>query len=218
MKRNISLFISIIIIVTFLMSGFANASTLLMAGSSGSEVASLQSKLQYVGYNPGIVDGIFGQKTRSAVLSFQTDMGLSADGIVGPVTSQVLERVYERQRTTNGILSVSRSLVGVPYVFGGTSPSGFDCSGFVQYVFGKQGIYLPRNSASQYNYGTHIPYNSLRAGDLVFFSFNGSGTISHVGIYIGGGQFINATSSSGVTISTFSPYWWNGYMGASRVY
>lgn len=218
MKKNISLFVSIIIIVTFLMSGVASASTLLMVGSTGSGVASLQTKLQYIGYNPGTVDGIFGQKTKSAVVSFQADMGLTVDGIAGPNTSQMLERVYERQRTTAGIIATSENLIGVPYVYGGTSSSGFDCSGFVQYVFSKQGIFLPRNSASQYSYGTPVSYNSLRAGDLVFFSFNGTGTVSHVGIYIGGGQFINATSSSGIAISTFSPYWWNGYMGARRVY
>ena len=115
------------------------------------------------------------------------------------------------------IINTAKKYIGVPYVYGGTTPSGFDCSGFVQYAFNKNGISLPRVSRDQYKVGTSVSYKNLRPGDLIFFSLAQNGVVDHVGIYIGNQQFINASSSKGVTIYTIGPYWSSHYLGAKRV-
>ncbi|KPU45440.1 gamma-DL-glutamyl hydrolase precursor [Oxobacter pfennigii] len=218
MKRNLRLLIVVVIIGALFITPTANAATLLKVGSRGSAVSSLQTKLNTIGYNSGVADGIFGNNTKAAVMEFQRNAGLVVDGIVGPATTSALNYAYQRKIKTDGIISYSKTLIGVPYVWGGTTPSGFDCSGYTKYVFAKYGITLPRVSSDQYKQGTSIAYNNLRPGDLVFFSLNKNGQISHVGIYIGNSQFINATSSKGVVISSFTSYWKNVYVGAKRVY
>jgi cell wall-associated NlpC family hydrolase len=86
-------------------------------------------------------------------------------------------------------------LLGIPYVWGGTTTKGFDCSGFTQYVFTEYGIHLPRTSAEQSHAGTSVSKDNLRTGDLVFFNTYGSpGTVTHVAIYIGNGEIVNAVS------------------------
>lgn len=117
----------------------------------------------------------------------------------------------------SAIIATAKQYIGVKYVYGGTTPSGFDCSGFVQYVFGKNGISLPRVSRDQFKVGTSVSYSNLQPGDLVFFSLAKNGVIDHDGIYIGNGQFINAASSKGVTIYSLGPYWQSAYVGAKRV-
>ncbi len=105
--------------------------------------------------------------------------------------------------------------LGVPYVFGGTSPSGFDCSGYVQHVFAMLGINIPRTADAQYYYGKKI-LGGMRPGDLVFFQTYEPGP-SHVGIYLGHGRFVHA-SSHGVMISSLSnSYWAARYIGAKRL-
>lgn len=115
------------------------------------------------------------------------------------------------------IISTGKKYIGVPYVWGGSTPSGFDCSGFVQYVFRQHGISLPRTSAQQYTVGTAVSKAALIPGDLVFFNTSGSG-VSHLGIYLGNGEFLHASTSKGVTVSQLSnSYWAARYMGAKRV-
>ncbi|ETT74202.1 cell wall-associated hydrolase (invasion-associated protein) [Paenibacillus sp. FSL R7-277] len=107
--------------------------------------------------------------------------------------------------------------IGTKYVSGGTSTNGFDCSGFTMYVFDKIGINLPHQSGSQYQMGTAVSRDEMRPGDLVFFNTSGKG-ISHVGIYVGDGEFAHASSSRGVTISSLSDsYYVNRYVGAKRI-
>ncbi|NLI92317.1 MAG: C40 family peptidase [Peptococcaceae bacterium] len=115
------------------------------------------------------------------------------------------------------IVSTAKQYLGVRYVWGGTTPSGFDCSGFTKYVFAKNGITLPRISRDQYNVGKSVAFNNLQPADLVFFSMDGDRITDHVGIYIGNGQFIQASSSNGVMISSMSSYWKSRYLGAKRV-
>ena len=117
----------------------------------------------------------------------------------------------------SAIIATAKQYIGVNYVYGGTTPSGFDCSGFVQYVFAKQGVSLPRVSRDQYKLGTAVSFSNLKAGDLVFFSLAKNGTVDHEGIYVGNGQFINASSSKGVTIYTLGSYWQSAFLGARRV-
>jgi cell wall-associated NlpC family hydrolase len=112
-----------------------------------------------------------------------------------------------------GVVGIAMQYLGTPYVYGGASPGGFDCSGFVMYVFAQIGVSLPHNAAAQYGYGMPVSQDQLQAGDLVFF--NGLG---HVGIYIGGGQFIHAPHTGDVVkISSLSGWYSSTYVGARRL-
>jgi peptidoglycan DL-endopeptidase CwlO len=113
-----------------------------------------------------------------------------------------------------GVVGIAMQYLGVPYVWGGASPSGFDCSGFIMYVYAQIGVSLPHHAASQYGMGTAVSRDQLQAGDLVFF--NGLG---HAGIYIGGGQFIHAPHTGDVVkISSLSDSWYaQTWVGARRL-
>jgi cell wall-associated NlpC family hydrolase len=121
-------------------------------------------------------------------------------------------------RTSKIARQLTRSalrFLGVPYAFGGTTRAGFDCSGFVQHVFAMLGIALPRTADAQYDVGRPA-VGGPRPGDLVFFDTYGG--VSHVGIYIGRGEFVHASSSQGVTVSHLSEsYWAARYVGAKRL-
>ncbi len=108
------------------------------------------------------------------------------------------------------VVSMAMQYLGVPYVWGGSSPRGFDCSGLVQYVYAKVGISLPHSSRMQYGYGSPVARSQLKVGDLVFF-YN---PIQHVGIYIGNGRMINATGNQ----VQISDVWQSSYHGACRVF
>lgn len=118
----------------------------------------------------------------------------------------------------NKIINTAKSYLGVPYVWGGTSPSGFDCSGYINYVFGQHGISIPRTAQQMYkSLGTLK--GAASAGDIVFFSESGNG-ITHAGISIGNGKYIHSSSGNtrGVIISDFSSSWAKRtYVGAKSV-
>jgi cell wall-associated NlpC family hydrolase len=120
--------------------------------------------------------------------------------------------------TGAGLRTVAERYLGVTYVFGGTTPSGLDCSGLVYLVYQELGVQLPRTSRLQYQVGQIVEREDLREGDLVFFNTTGQG-VSHVGIYLEDGDFINAASNPGkVMISNLSEsYWAKRYLGARRV-
>lgn len=120
--------------------------------------------------------------------------------------------------TPNEVASYAKKFLGVPYKFGGTTPSGFDCSGYIRYVFNHFNIDLPRTSAEQYRLGTSVSKSNLQPGDLVFFANTYKPGISHTGIYLGNGQFISA-ENEGVAISNLNtnPYWGPKYAGAKRL-
>jgi peptidoglycan DL-endopeptidase CwlO len=112
-----------------------------------------------------------------------------------------------------GVVGIAMHYLGVPYVWGGSSPSGFDCSGFVMYVFAKIGVSLPHSSYAMYNMGTPVSISQLQPGDLVFFT-----GASHMGIYIGGGQFIHAPHTGDVVkISSLSGYYSSNFAGGRRL-
>jgi cell wall-associated NlpC family hydrolase len=113
-----------------------------------------------------------------------------------------------------GVVGIAMQYLGVPYVWGGASPSGFDCSGFIMYVYAQVGVSLPHHAASQYSHGTPVSRDQLQPGDLVFF--NGLG---HAGIYIGGGQFIHAPHTGDVVkISSLSDSWYaSTWVGGRRL-
>lgn len=122
-------------------------------------------------------------------------------------------------RTTHIAQQLTRSalrFIGVPYVFGGTSRYGFDCSGYTQHVFSMLGLHIPRTADAQYYAGAR-PRGGPRPGDLVFFQTYEPGP-SHVGIYLGHGHFVHASSSHGVMVSSLSDsYWSSRYLGAKRL-
>ena len=112
-----------------------------------------------------------------------------------------------------GVVGIAMSYLGVPYVWGGASPRGFDCSGLVMYVFAQIGVSLPHSSYAQAGMGTPVSMSQLQPGDLVFFT-----GASHVGIYIGGGQFIHAPHTGDVVkISSLSGYYSSAFYTARRI-
>ncbi|WP_235753835.1 C40 family peptidase [Psychrobacillus sp. INOP01] len=119
---------------------------------------------------------------------------------------------------SNEIVSSAKSLVGIKYRYGGTTKTGFDCSGYIGYVYKSKGIYLARTAAGMYNSGKTVNKANLAVGDLVFFNTSGKG-VSHVGMYIGSGKFIHASTSKGVRVDKLNdPYYWGKkYVGAKRV-
>lgn len=127
-----------------------------------------------------------------------------APKVAAPVVPSVSEQIVQ----------TANSYMGVPYVWGGTTPRGFDCSGFVRFLYQAKGIDLPRTSAEMHSEaGTKV--TDLKAGDLVFFA---SKTVNHVGIYLGNDRFISATSSRGVAVDSLSSSYWSArYVGARRV-
>lgn len=173
-------------------------------GSRGSMVRVVQKRLGHLA-----VDGIFGPRTRAAVRHFQRSHRLVVDGIVGPHTWYALggypggsSAPVSRSggHSTSAAVNVAERYLGVPYRWGGESPSGFDCSGFVQYVYRQLGHYLPRTASAQQRATYRV--SSPRPGDLVFY-----GTPAyHVGIYIGHGKTISARKP-GTVVSITNAYW-----------
>lgn len=109
------------------------------------------------------------------------------------------------------------NVVGTPYKWGGTTVKGFDCSGFILYIFNQYNVKLPRTSKTQAQKGIKVAQEDLLPGDLVFFNTYGK-NISHAGIYIGNGQFAHSSSSNGVRISKLSEdYYKKRYVTARRV-
>ena len=203
-----------------------SSNPVLRLGARGEAVKELQKKLKEAGVYPYAVDGLFGQQTLSAVKSFQLQQGLAVDGVVGPKTWEKLKSPDKNKSggSNSGstrlnviqLVADASKLMGVPYVWGGTTPSGFDCSGFIVYVFKKQGVHLPRTVAEQWKVGKKVSKPSV--GDVVFFETYKPGP-SHNGIYVGNNQFIHAGSSTGVTVSNMnSSYWKSRYLGARQLH
>lgn len=139
-------------------------------------------------------------------------LALSALLIVAPFAGQT-----EAAGKTTNITKTATSLSGIKYRYGGTTRAGFDCSGYVGYVFKKNGLKVARTSKGMFASGRAVKKASLRNGDLVFFNTTGRG-VSHVGIYVGNGKFAHASTSKGVRVDRVNDtYWGKRYMGAKRV-
>ena len=132
----------------------------------------------------------------------------STAGNVGTVSA--VSTSYTGSATGSAILAKAASYLGTPYVYGGASPSGFDCSGLVYYVFGTFGISVGRTPAEQYNAGSPVDKGSLQPGDIVLFAGTGGSGITHAGIYAGNGQFIHSPNSrSNVSYSDLTSGYWS---------
>jgi peptidoglycan hydrolase-like protein with peptidoglycan-binding domain len=151
-------------------------------GDRGPQVKELQLKLKKLNYYQGIVDGVFGPITKESVIDYQKHHLLIANGVADPLTlghiflnknikgktiktKKIKPHSYLSVQTP--VISIAKQFIGVPYKWGGASPNGFDCSGFLQYVFAKKGMKIPRTVNEIWNYGVAV--QKLSVGDIVFF-------------------------------------------------
>lgn len=204
--------------------------SILSAGSRGADVKILQSALKEIGIYTASIDGVYGPLTANAVWDFQEDANIQVDAIAGPETIYALNGTKTEITTTSSsshdTSSVSKSsnvdqlihdanaLLGSPYVWGGTTPAGFDSSGFIVYVFNQNGINLSRTHRDYYHEGVSV--STPKRGDVVFFETYLKAP-SHAGIYLGNNEFIHNSSSQGVIITNLNnSYWSPKYIGAKR--
>jgi cell wall-associated NlpC family hydrolase len=235
----------VLAILLALTSGTALAAPILSLNSHGHDVLQLQKELKAKGYYAAVPDGLFSKNTQKAVLTFQQDHQLSPTGVVDRTTWKALQGASQRPWGSNvkppahpsagaakvpesqpflargsvtSLLATARKYIGVPYRFGGSTPTAFDCSGYLQYVFRENGLSIPRTADEQYKLGRRTASSSqLVPGDLVFFTTYEPGA-SHCGIYLGDGQFIHASSSKGVRIDKLSnSYWQPRYYGGKHI-
>jgi mannosyl-glycoprotein endo-beta-N-acetylglucosaminidase len=182
-----------------ILGGYNNGTPLTITGTSGDWTAVTINGLK------GYMSSVYVTTTKPAAPSANPSVASSDTPTTNPTGQLVVE--------------TAKKYLGYPYVYGGMSPSGFDCSGFVGYVYKQCGYSLKRVASDiYYNNGTSVSKANLQPGDLVFFS-NSSSSLGHVGLYIGGNQFIHAsTSTVGVIISDLtSTYYINHYVGAKRI-
>lgn len=208
-------------------------------GDYDNDVTLVQEVLLYYGYYHGSVDGIYGSLTEQAIqsikddiLSEQDDKATSDRSLAEDVSDQV-DVVDDKNEKDNEvsteskitqleidsadttILANAKSHLGTPYVWGGTNPDGFDCSGYIQFIFKEQNITIPRTVSEIWNFST--PVSSPSVGDLVFFETYRQGP-SHLGLYIGNNEFIHAGTSNGVVINNLDDDYWNSrYIGSKRI-
>lgn len=204
----------------------------LYVGSKGAEVVILQQDLKSLGFFSGNATGTYGQETYKAVVAYQAHVGLPDQGYVGALTEAALKKslagsarptavvapVAQPSRAAS-VVALALQYQGAPYVWGGNSPAtGFDCSGFTQWVFSQFGVSLPRTTFTQWNAGTHVTLDQLTPGDLVFFTTEGV-FANHVGIYIGNSQFISDTlPGQGVLVQSLNEaYWADSFDGGVSV-
>lgn len=236
---------SLTTLFAIVISTFGFAAPTLKRNSEGHEVLVLQKKLKQIGYSINETEGVFGSETERAVSAFQRDQNMKITGVVTSSTWRALKNtrtggktaskdIFSAPASKNGrlvknhtliidkkeaqkIIKTAKSYTGAPYVFGGSTPSGFDCSGFLQFIFEKNGIMIPRLADEQYLLGVEKKKSDLVPGDLVFFTTYAEGA-SHCGLYLGDDQFIHTSASKGVRVDKLSDsYWKPKYLGGKHI-
>ncbi|MZQ84959.1 hydrolase Nlp/P60 [Paenibacillus sp. 5J-6] len=228
MTRSKRLIISAAILVSVTINGMipalpasaasASTSTITLAqGMTSSSVSALQTNLKTLGYfTYRAITGYFGTITAQAVKDYQKAYQLAPTGVVDAATQTSISHSIKKQL----LLDDAMNFLHVPYLWGGATPQGFDCSGFIYYMFQKHGIPAVRTTSKElYATGLSVSQANLQPGDLVFFAIASPAVVDHVGFYLGNGQFLSATRSAGIyPQSLTSSYWGPKYMGAKRVY
>ncbi|MDQ0219976.1 endopeptidase [Peribacillus cavernae] len=226
MKKIIaSLVVTGTLLASPIVSSAAFGDQTLKSGMTHTDVKQLQETLKKKGYfTSKSTTTYFGTVTKSAVMKLQKNNRLKADGIVGPntykalgISKSVSSKANPASSTNSAkLITTAKKYVNVPYVWGGNTPKGFDCSGYLKYVFQESSnVSIPRTVSEIYKKGVKV--SSPQPGDLVFFETYKPGA-SHAGIYIGNNQFIHSSSSKGVSISSMNnSYWFPRYLGAKRL-
>jgi peptidoglycan hydrolase-like protein with peptidoglycan-binding domain len=198
---------------------------LLKPGSSGEAVRALQLRLKELGYFSGTGTGHFGAVTLAAVKAFQKARGLAVDGIAGPKTRiQAFSKASASAASAPkaaAIADIALAQVGDTYLLGGNGPDKFDCSGLAYYAMMNAGFSVSRLSSAAYSqvssWAKITGTSSFKKGDLLFFYSESWSSINHMGIYIGDGQFVHASSGQGkVMVSTLSNIYWAGHFAFAR--
>lgn len=177
------------------------------------------SKISSISYGTEV--GVISESNGWSKIKYNNKIGYVSSNYLTTKSSGSIDSSTSSTKVSK-VISYAKSLLGKKYSWGAEGPNTFDCSGFTYYVLKQSaGITIPRVSKDQSKYGTYVNRNDVKEGDLVFFDTNGSndGNVSHVGIYIGNGQFIHASSSKGeVVISDFNSNYYKGaYVNARRV-
>lgn len=211
---------------------------LLKEGEEGKDIKALQERLKILGFlDIDECTTYFGSETRQAVKDFQKLYGIKVDGVAGYETIEAInEALKGNKRKVNPsasrggsrdsslgerIIATAKEYIGTNYRYGGNTSKGFDCSGFVQFIYKQHNIAVPRTSLDQAKAGEKVSKENLQIGDLVVFSGTYRSGPSHTGIYIGSGDFIHSSSSRsrGVIISNLnSGYYSNHFSYGRRVY
>ncbi|WP_047980082.1 C40 family peptidase [Ornithinibacillus contaminans] len=204
-------------------------------GLQSEDVRIVQESLQYFGYYEGEIDGMYGPLTKKAVeiaeekhdidfldeapqqslsTMYESEKQQAAASVKTASKQTSIKNVSIKNASNAAIVQTAYAYIGTPYVWGGESPGGFDCSGFLQYIYHTHGVTIPRTVSDIWNFGTSVSAPSV--GDLVFFETYKPGP-SHAGIYVGDGKFIHA-GLDGVEVSSLSEsYWKTRYLGAKRI-
>lgn len=226
--------VCIISMIFFTKESQAATTNELKKGMTGKAVMQLQIKLKEQRYYTGNPTEYFGSDVETALKKYQTAKKLKVTGVFNDQTSMKLFgksvaafiKQYPNSKTATAsydpyskkeqVTTIAKQYTGVPYKFGGTTTKGFDCSGYVGYVYNKVGTALPRTAASMYTASSIV--KKPVPGDLVFFKNTYKKGISHVGIFMGDNNFISATSSKGVAVVSLSnSYWKDKFAGSGSV-
>lgn len=211
---------------------------LLKSGSKGKDVKALQDGLKELDFlKVKETDEVFGDAVEQAVMDFQATYKLTVDGVAGRDTFNLLGKILkgqvkkEKPKTASRgsslandkgskVVASAMTHKGKPYVFGASNGKSFDCSGYTQYVYKQNGISIPRTTSSQASVGKKVSKGNLQVGDLVIFSNTYKAGPSHAGIYIGGNNFIHASSGGKkVMVSSLNQsYYRNKFSYGRRVF
>ncbi len=187
-------------------------------GSKVSEIKTTEAVKPTVTGSTAVESTVKGSTAAKPKVTGSTAAKQRLKPVIKPVRKQPSSRESSNLTGIDKVLKIAFSFKGVPYRYGGQSPKGFDCSGFTSYVFkAGAGISLPRSSQGQAKIGTAVSKDNLAPGDLVYFHTYRKG-VSHVGVYVGNGNFIHASRSKGITVTNLSDSFYGPrYLGARRI-